>query len=116
MKPGKNCRIILAIALIMDIAQLFGGTLALGQSAVRLPLLQEGKHSLYQRVISHPGAMVSTYPGEEGKQSIRSFTPLYVYSRDMADGEEWLEVSPASRGADQVGWIRQSQWAGGFGW
>lgn len=75
----------------------------------RLPLLQEGKRSLYQRVISHPEARLSFRPGELGTKAIRAFTPLYVYARRNVNGEEWLEVSPASRGAERSGWIKQSQ-------
>ncbi|WP_165175496.1 vWA domain-containing protein [Desulfovibrio sp. ZJ369] len=75
----------------------------------RLPLVQEGKRSLYQRVISHPGAMLSFRAGEAGMRNVRAFTPFYVYSRQVLNGEEWLEVSPASSGAEQSGWLRQSQ-------
>ncbi len=100
---------VLAILVCLGV----GGTPRVAASAApdqfRIPLLQEGKRSLYQRVISHPGAMLSLRPGEPGARNIRSFTPFYVYSRDLVDGEEWLEVSPSSRGADQSGWLRQSQ-------
>ncbi len=75
----------------------------------RLPLVQEGKRSLYQRVISHPGAMLSFRAGEAGMRNVRAFTPFYVYSRQVLNGEEWLEVSPASSGAEQSGWLRQDQ-------
>ena len=75
---------------------------------VRRPLLQPGKKTIYQRVITHPGAAISQKPASTGQsqsQPLRPFTVLYVYSRELKDGEEWLEAGPSSAG-EVSGWIR----------
>ncbi|MDR0826278.1 MAG: VWA domain-containing protein, partial [Desulfovibrio sp.] len=66
------------------------------------PLLLEGKKSLYQRVISHPGAKL--YSGSEANASVlnagvKTFTAFYVYARK--DGRIAVGVSDSK--AD--GWI-----------
>lgn len=73
---------------------------------MRAPLLQAGKQTLYQRVISHPGAKLSSAPGAGGMRDVRAFTPFYVYARQQIGGEEWLEVSPASSGSAWTGWLK----------
>lgn len=108
MQIWKSCYILLLAATWICVSAIPCPS-ASAPDADRLPLLQEGKRSLYQRVISHPGAMLSRHPGESSTRSVRSFTPFYVYTRDLVNGEEWLEVSPSSRGANQSGWIRQNQ-------
>lgn len=110
MERWKYCCILALLCLWsgMSIAPCLAAPVA-DPEKTRLPLLQEGKRSLYQRVISHPGCMLSFRPGEPGARGVRSFTPFYVYARHEMNGEEWLEVSPSSRGAEQAGWLRQSQ-------
>lgn len=66
------------------------------------PLLQEGKKTLFQRVVSHPGARL--YAGAEAgsaviKDSVKTFTVYYVYARQ---GER-LAVGVNSNAVD--GWI-----------
>lgn len=55
MSTRSFCRRILPLLLV-----LFGAALccALAPQASAAPLLQPGKKSLYQRVISHPGAVL----------------------------------------------------------
>ena len=77
-----------------------------GALEARTPLFQPGKKSLYQRVITHPGSRLSSAPGTEGATSMPAFTPLYVYDRQQANNQEWLEVSPSSNGTDIRGWLR----------
>lgn len=93
----RTFRIIGALALLL--------TLVAGQAQARVPLFQEGKKSLYQRVIANPGARLSAAPGESGVTPVPVFTPFYVYDSRQAGGREWLEVSPSSNGADMRGWI-----------
>lgn len=69
------------------------------------PLLQEGKKTLYQRVVSHPTAMLYADSNEESEvvnKGLRPFTPLYVYER----GNGWLSVGVGTNRAD--GWIKES--------
>lgn len=78
---------------------------AAAAAALRTPLLQEGKQTLYQRVISHPGAKTAAAPGEAATEALRSFAPLYVYGRRHLLGEDWLEVAPGAT-AMRTRWIR----------
>lgn len=66
------------------------------------PLLQEGKKSVFQRVVTHPGAKL--YAGPEASAVVRrdpitTFTVYYIYGRD----ENRIKVGAGTDGAD--GWI-----------
>ncbi|MCU0908417.1 MAG: VWA domain-containing protein, partial [Rhodobacteraceae bacterium] len=83
-----------AVALALAIP---GGP-APAQTADR-PLLMDGTASLFQRVLTRPGAVLSPDPAAPGAQ-VPAFQPFYVYARSP-DG--WLQVGPGTRGA--TGWI-----------
>ena len=68
------------------------------------PLLIPGKHSLYQRVLSVPGARIASKPGGQAEAELVPFTALYVYARQEQDGGEWLEVG-ADRHGKRMGWL-----------
>jgi len=55
------------------------------------PLLMAGKHSLYQRVLSAPGARMASEPGGQARTAVVPFTAYYVYARREQGGREWLE-------------------------
>lgn len=64
------------------------------------PLLQTGKKSIYQRVVTHPGAVL--YAGEkesEAQSDVRTFTVMYIYAK----GQERFQVGVSSSKPD--GWI-----------
>lgn len=70
------------------------------------PLLQEGKKTLYQRVVSHPGAL----PLQEARdgapaasEALVPFSVLYVYARQ----ENWLQVGLDTR--TPLGWLKKDQ-------
>ncbi|MBO4369414.1 MAG: VWA domain-containing protein [Desulfovibrio sp.] len=67
----------------------------------RTPLLQEGKTTVFERLVSHPGAKLYDGPQKDAQvlQDIRTFTVLYIYDRK---GDR-LEVGVNSNEAD--GWI-----------
>ncbi len=71
----------------------------------RPPLLQEGKKTLFQRVVTHPGAKLFAGP-EQGaavvSEQLKTFTTLYVYGRQNGR----IEVGAASNKAD--GWVDES--------
>lgn len=72
----------------------------------RAPLLQEGKKTLYQRVITHPGARILQKPDAAApavQADVKPFTVLYVYARDNG----WLEVGPA--GNPPLGWLEAAR-------
>ena len=85
-------------------AQLAGGP--------RKPLLIEGKTTLYQRVLSRPGAVVSAQPGGAGGKELPPMTLLFVYGKQMSGSTSYLEVGANSEGrvigflpeADTIPW------------
>ncbi|PVZ09747.1 serine/threonine-protein kinase PpkA [Pseudomonas sp. URIL14HWK12:I9] len=72
------------------------------------PLLMPGKKTLYQRVLSQPGATLREQPGGNGGAAIPTFSVLYVYQRQDHDGQPWLQVGAASDGQPE-GWVPASQ-------
>ncbi|HHJ16973.1 MAG TPA: VWA domain-containing protein [Gammaproteobacteria bacterium] len=74
--------------------------------AERKPLLMEGKKTLYQRVLTRPGASLVKQPGQtDAGKPLAVFSRFYVYARSDAQGKEWLEVGPDPRG-NTSGWLR----------
>ncbi|MFP3342243.1 vWA domain-containing protein [Halomonas sp. SIMBA_159] len=67
------------------------------------PLLQEGKQTLYQRVLTTPGCELTPTAGAGGELQ-PAFTRFYVYDRSDIDGREWLKVGPDSYG-ETSGWL-----------
>lgn len=71
------------------------------------PLLQEGKKTLYQRVLTNPGCTLASNAGETSGTAQPAFSRFYVYQREQAAGSEWLKVGPDSFGKT-VGWLPAS--------
>ena len=94
---ARAIRLLLVIAVAIAAAPP-----VLAQS--RAPLLMEGKKTLYQRVLTRPGARVAATPGDATGKGVPAFSQYYVYDRKSAAGREWLEVGAGSRGAID-GWI-----------
>ncbi|MCO8164737.1 serine/threonine-protein kinase [Pseudomonas sp. 21LCFQ010] len=72
------------------------------------PLLMAGKQTLYQRVLSKPGARFASEPGGNVDKPLPAFSVLYVYERRQANGEPWLRVGAGSDGRSE-GWLPASQ-------
>lgn len=72
------------------------------------PLLMAGKKTLFQRVLSKPGARLLADPGASDAASVPAFSVLYVYQRKTVDGQGWVEVGAASDG-QREGWIEADQ-------
>jgi serine/threonine-protein kinase PpkA len=89
---------------------------AAGTDGGNRPLLMASKKTLFQRVLSKPGASFSSEPGAAaGRQPVSAFSVLYVYQRKNIGGSEWLRVGAGSDGhsqrwllADQVSDWKQS--------
>lgn len=77
-------------------------------ATARVPLLQDGKTSLYQRVLTRHGAELQPRPDQGAATTIGTFSRLYVYDRDTRNGARWLEVGNDSAGAI-LGWVREDQ-------
>lgn len=98
------------ILVLLTALTVLAGWTRTSWAAERAPLLMEGKKTLYQRVISHPGAALHAGPGKDSPiavQGLRPFTALYVYGRDG----DWIEVGTSTTKAD--GWLpadKSSRW------
>ncbi len=72
------------------------------------PLLMEGKKTLYQRVLTHPGGQLRQAPGGQPlAKSPPAFSVLYVYERQTVNGEPWVQVGASSSSPE--GWMAASQ-------
>lgn len=72
------------------------------------PLLMAGKKTLFQRVLSKPGAAYASEPGASAGEALPAFSVLYVYQRRTVDGRQWLRVGAASDGRSD-GWLPAEQ-------
>ena len=74
------------------------------------PLLLPGKKTLFQRVITNPGANVYVSAGKKAAivhASVKPFTIYYVYERRQVEGAEWVKVGP-SASCEISGWVEAS--------
>ncbi|KZN17415.1 serine/threonine-protein kinase [Pseudomonas fluorescens] len=72
------------------------------------PLLMAGKKTLFQRVLSKPGAKLASEPGATPDKALPAFSVLYVYQRKEVDGSPWLRVGAATDGRSD-GWLPAAQ-------
>lgn len=72
------------------------------------PLLMAGKKTLFQRVLSKPGAKLSSEAGSAPGKALPAFSVLYVYQRKEVDGSPWVRVGAATDGRSD-GWLPASQ-------
>ncbi|MGC6405951.1 VWA domain-containing protein [Bisgaard Taxon 45] len=81
--------------------------LSLNALAEQKPLLQEGKTTLYQRVLSTPSCeLLESQQAKSGKK-IPVFSRYYVYKRENQAGKSMLQVGPDTFGKT-VGWLDES--------
>lgn len=93
---------LLSLALGLPLA----ATATSAMSDVR-PLLQAGKQTLHQRVLTTPGCRLVDQAGANGGEPQPAFSRFYVYQRSERSGDEWLEVGPDSYGSIS-GWLPAS--------
>jgi len=75
----------------------------------RKPLLMAGTTSLWQRVLTRPGARPSQSPGgPPAEAEIPPLTMVFVYARVAGDGGNWLEVG-ATTGGQTLGWLPEAE-------
>lgn len=85
------------------LALAFGAFLSGPAFAAEKPLLQEGKKTIYERVVSHPGAIM--YEDEKATKEVgkpRTFTSFYAYDRKG----DMVKVGVSASASD--GWIKAS--------
>lgn len=71
------------------------------------PLLQEGKKTLFQRVLTTPGCKLGTEAGDDKGPLQPAFSSFYVYQKADVNGKSWVKVGPDSYGKT-IGWLPQS--------
>ena len=90
------------LTLTLAAVAVLGAALLPQNAHARSPLTQEGKTSVYQRIVTHPGAKLYAGP-DAGAQVLRdplkTFTVMYIYGRQGSR----LEVGASSSQAD--GWV-----------
>ncbi len=72
------------------------------------PLLMRGKTTLFQRILSKPGAALTDTPGSKGSKPVPAFSVLYVYQRKTVNGAQWLRVGAGTEGRSD-GWLAADQ-------
>lgn len=98
-------RCCLVALLMLGLGVCLAGAASTASAA---PLLQQGKKTLFQRVVSHPGAALLAEPKADGavvRKSVVPFTVMYVYDRkdayiqvgaSTAQPEGWMEAAKAT--------------------
>src|SRR5471030_3055531 len=71
------------------------------------PLLQEGKKTLFQRVLTTPGCKLGTAAGDDKGELQPAFSSFYVYQKADVKGQSWLKIGPDSYGKT-IGWLPQA--------
>ncbi|MCP5373978.1 MAG: VWA domain-containing protein, partial [Hyphomicrobiales bacterium] len=102
---------VMVAAVFLGICVLAGGAVpALAQAAENgdRPLLMEGKKTIFQRVLTRPGATLAAEPGVDSGTAVTPFTVYYVYGRKNMFGADWVEVGTASR-RPADGWVAAEQ-------
>ncbi|MEP7299987.1 MAG: vWA domain-containing protein [Caldimonas sp.] len=93
-------------AILLASALAFGATLPLAAwSQAKVPLLIEGKKTLYQRVLTRPGASLSAEAGGAAGKPVPTFSVFYVYGRAKAAGGDWVQVGATSDGK-ALAWLK----------
>lgn len=71
----------------------------------RTPLLIPGKTTLFQRVLTRPGAQLAAQPGGPAGKSLPPLSVMYVYGQQEQGEASYVEVGPDSQGTT-AGWVR----------
>lgn len=105
-----RCNVALVhLFFLFFVFTLSGGAAYPAFASLERPLLMQGKQTLFQRVVSKPGAKIYTKPYDAAdiaidQENLPVFSPLYVYTRD--DGG-WHRVGRTTSKAE--GWIREKE-------
>lgn len=68
------------------------------------PLLQDGKKTLYQRVLTTPSCKLYAKPGDASGAAQEAFSRYYVYTRQNIGGADWVQVGLDTVGK-KIGWL-----------
>jgi serine/threonine-protein kinase PpkA len=95
--------LVLGAALtFLGLAGLAGPRPATAREALPMP----GKTALFQRVLTRPGAVLRPEPSSAAAlgKAVTPLSPLYVYGREQAEGQDWVEVGTGPEDA-AAGWL-----------
>lgn len=92
MSPFRLRPALSAFAIVLFVAQ--------SGAALAHPLLVEDTSTVYQRVLTRPGAPLHETPDGPETSRYPAFQPLYVFARQ----EGWIEVGPSATAAPE-GWV-----------
>lgn len=104
LRALRGCRAISGPMAVLGLSAMLAVTLAAAPvraQAPERPLLVEGRKTVYQRVLTRPGAQLYPAPDAAAIRSYPAFQPLYVYG--VRPG--WYRVGP-SISAPPEGWVR----------
>lgn len=90
--------------MMLALVLLFGGAASAAIERPAQPLLMDGKKTLFQRVLTRPGAVLASQPGDAGGKPVPPLSQYYVYERKAVSGRDWIEVGAGSRGRID-GWL-----------
>ncbi len=92
------------LSFFLCVSSLLLAPLSYGQAANNKPLLQEGKKTLYQRVLTTPTCKLYAKPGDQSGAAQEAFSRYYVYQRQESAGKKWIEVGVDTVGK-KIGWL-----------
>ncbi|MDD4700859.1 MAG: VWA domain-containing protein [Desulfovibrio sp.] len=98
----RHSLVAILVCTLTLLSALGSGTAFLASDAQAAPLLLEGKKTLFQRVVSHPGARLVATPAADAavvKDNITPFTVFYVFARN----EGWVQVGTGT--VSPEGWL-----------
>lgn len=88
---------------LLLLALMAGWTLPVLAQTNQRPLLAEGRKTVYQRVLTRPGALSYPSPEADPTSQYPAFQPLYVYARQPG----WIQVGPSISKAPEA-WVKEA--------
>ena len=110
IKRGNGWALI-GLAALMLISSVVLSVRPVGAQVAQKPLLIPGKQTLFQRVVTHPGANLYAAAGPQTailEAQLAPFTVFYVYERILVEDQSWLFVG-ASSNRGPTGWLKGEQ-------
>lgn len=102
--PIRRRLLVLAATLATALPALWAPLSVAQADTAQRPLPMDGRKTVYQRVLTRPGALMHPEPGARAVRQYPAFQPLYVYARRPG----WYQVGP-SVSAGPEGWVAQDQ-------
>ncbi len=104
MVRDQPCRFVSVTTAVFVMAAALAGSATEPAVAAERPLLRDGTNTLYQRVLTRPGARKFAEPGVNPDGHFEPFQPLYVFERQ----DDWIRVGHSPSRPPEA-WIEASQ-------